>query len=140
MVGRVGEDQIVRAVGLFEESEGVRPVDLGPAMKPASRKILFQNVGHGPIGLDEFDPRRASAQGLDPDRARSGEQIQQPCVHDPVSENRKERLLDLVRSRAGFRPAGTLQPPSLCLSCNHAHETIMGDRGRGRQAGEKVYL
>jgi len=140
MIGRIGEDQVVRLTDLLEKFEGVHPVDLGPALKAAGREILFENVGHGPIRLDEIDPGRAAAQGLDPDRARSGEKIQHPCVHDTVSENREQRLLDLVRSRTCLHPAWTLQPPPLRLSRNHAHKTIMDDGGWGRQARGPVAL
>lgn len=138
MIRRIGEDQVVRLTDLLEEFEGVRPVTLGPDLKPTGREILCQNVGRGLIRLDEIDPRRAAAQGLYPDRSGSGEQIEHPRVHDPVSQNREDGLLHLVRGRTGLRPAGTFQPPSFRFPRNHAHEPIMEDAGWGRQAGAGV--
>src|SRR4051794_34209391 len=121
-IWRVGEHDAVRAVRSAEPGEHVAAVDRG---------LGAQGVEVGAHGRDR--PRvavherrlgRAARQRLDPERARTGEQVEHARFADGVAEDREERLADAVGGRAGGAAGGRLKTTAAIRACHDPHAAI----------------
>ncbi len=98
-IRRIGEDEIVGRNIALEERK-----DIGFDRAAAIELGLFQVfIGHGD-GLAVFVHKhargRTTAEGLEPERAGTAEEIEDAGIEDMFAENGKNRLPDKIRGRA----------------------------------------
>ncbi len=110
-VGRVQQDEPELPGFLPNRSKGVLPADDGPGGESRPAKVLADDLDRCGGRVHEQGGGGPSGQGLDPHRARPGEQVEHPGAFDVRPEARKDRLADTVGDRPGSGRDGSQPDP-----------------------------
>ena len=123
------------------ERVGARP---RPPASPSARGSRASPSTAPAVALHEHRARGSARQRLDPERARSGEQVEHAQALD-VAEDREERLADAVGGRADVSRAAAAPRSRLSAVSGPAHAPSRRDRlaapaeqRRGRVAQQRV--
>ena len=127
-VRRIGEDHVEKdgpRGGALDVSKGVSDPNLRDrGSETASLEIRAERLETPMILLDEYGPRGPPAQGLDPDGARAGEEIEDRSAFDVESDRVEDRSLDELLRRPEERPVAAAQIDALLRTCDDSHGNL----------------
>src|SRR6185503_19510923 len=102
----------------------IATVDSIALLHGAGPEVLLDERDGAAVLLDERHLRRTAADRLDPDRARSGESIEDTRAVDARRQDVEQRLAELVGRRTQSVPAGGFETTAFQATGDNPHGRV----------------